>query len=237
MAASRALSTDEIIVAARVPPSLQPQLFSPWFIQRDDMKLLWPWDPNRKRAGFDTVTRLRHVTAATAHLSPLKWVVVMDDTLHELRTHLPIFKRAAGRVLVTGLGLGCVVRGLLHKPEVERIDVVEIDADIIRVVGEEFRGDRRVRLHHGDALTFRLPGHWDFGWHDLWCEGPGLQALHEALFKRFAGRVGWQGAWAMSGNATRRLLGDQGGRHMHVPTEASASISACAGAGVRPAQP
>jgi hypothetical protein len=38
--------------------------------------------------------------------------------------------------------LGCVVRGLLSKPEVERIDVVEIDGDILRVVGKEFRGDR-----------------------------------------------------------------------------------------------
>jgi spermidine synthase len=50
----------------------------------------------------------------------------MEDTLSELRRHTPIFMRAKGRLLVTGLGLG-VVRGLLAKPEVEHIDVVEID--------------------------------------------------------------------------------------------------------------
>jgi hypothetical protein len=106
--------------------------------------------------------------------------------------------------------LGCVVRGLLSKPEVERIDVVEIDGDILRVVGKEFRGDRRVRLHRGDGLTIRLPGRWDYGWHDLWCEGLGLKELHATLFQKFADRCGWQGAWAFPGNAARKLLGNQG---------------------------
>jgi hypothetical protein len=51
--------------------------------------------------------------------------VVMEDSPRELRRHLPIWMHAHGRVLVTGLGLGCVVRGLLASPHVEYIDVAK----------------------------------------------------------------------------------------------------------------
>lgn len=37
--------------------------------------------------------------------------LVMTDSLDELNTHLDFMLRAHGRVLITGLGLGCVVRG------------------------------------------------------------------------------------------------------------------------------
>ena len=104
------------------------------------------------------------------------------------------------RVLITGLGLGCVVRGLLASPRIERIDVVELDADILRIIGSEFVDDRRVSLHHGDALTIEFPERrtWDFAWHDLWTDGERhLQSLHAELMVRFRDRVvHQQGAWA-----------------------------------------
>ena len=54
--------------------------------------------------------------------------------------HLPIWLSARGRVLVTGLGLGCVVRGLLASTCVTHVDCIEIDRYICLVVGEEFPG-------------------------------------------------------------------------------------------------
>ena len=129
----------------------------------------------------------------------------MEDSAFELRKHLPIWMAARGRVLVTGLGLGCVVRGLLAKPEVEQIDVVEIDDDILRVVGPEFAKDPRVTLHHGDALEIDLAGRFDFAWHDLWTEGDGLHQLHVALLMRFSNRCGPQGAWAFPRFAARLI--------------------------------
>ena len=45
------------------------------------------------------------------------------------------------------------------------------------------------------ALTVRLLGRWDFAWHDLWTEGPGLKEMRGALQEirwpmRLAGRLG-----------------------------------------------
>jgi hypothetical protein len=125
----------------------------------------------------------------------------MEDSAPELRRHLPIWMRASGRVLITGLGLGCVVRGLLANPQVSYIDVVEIDADILRVIGKEFRKSSRIKLHHRDALTIEFPKYkkWDYAWHDLWMEegNSKLQVLHAELMARFRERVRYQqGAWA-----------------------------------------
>lgn len=124
--------------------------------------------------------------------------VVMDDSRLELRRHLPIWLAAHGRVLITGLGLGCVVRGLLACAEVTHIDVIELDREILARVGAEFEGNPRVALHHGNALTCKMPGRrWDFAWHDIWCEGNGLQVLHVKLIHRYRRRCARQGAWML----------------------------------------
>lgn len=194
--------------AARVPDSLQPQEFGLWRIQRQDFSEL-PSDVRpflQMNMGWLSQTVLRRITEATMHIEG-GGEIVMEDSLNELRQHLPIWMVARGRVLITGLGLGCVVRGLLAKPEVEHVDVVEIDAGIIKVVGKEFSADPRVTIHHGDALSIDLPGRWDFAWHDLWTESgskPHLQFLHVALIGRFNKRVGRQGAWKFPKDIKRR---------------------------------
>jgi len=123
--------------------------------------------------------------------------VIMEDSPNELRKHLPILIHGKGRILKTGLGLGCVVRGLLSKPDVQHIDVIEIDQRIIKHVGPEFALSKRVTIHHDDALTMPIKGAWDFAWHDIYTEGnEGLQVLHAQLFHRFMGHAKTQGAWA-----------------------------------------
>lgn len=200
---------DDIIRAARVPGSLEPQSFGLWHIARHDMTIL-PRAYRKRMIGFDTQTILQRMTLATMHHGKGGWEVVMEDSVRELRKHLPIFRRASGRVLVTGLGLGCVVRGLLSKPSVTHIDVVELDRDILRVVGAEFAGNPRVTMHHGCALAIELPGPWNYAWHDLWVDDseedqPSLQVVHAKLFVKFVTHCGWQGAWHFPGNLARLL--------------------------------
>lgn len=139
--------------------------------------------------------------------------VVMEDSPRELRRHLPVLLAARGRVLVTGLGLGCVVRGLLAKPEVEHVDVVELCPDVLRLVGPQFSGDGRVTLHQGDAMAVDLGERsWDFAWHDLFCPDGGLPVLHLKVMLRFAHRVGRQGCWGLDRRVRRRVPGLLGGR-------------------------
>lgn len=138
--------------------------------------------------------------------------VVMEDSPRELRKHLPIWLHGSGRILKTGLGMGCVVRGLLAKPEVEHIDVIEIDPNIIDIFGAEFISNPRVTIHQGDALSIKLAGRWDYAWHDIWCEGnDGLAVLHTDLIFRFRHQCQIQGAWAYPRTAAKlhpvQLLG------------------------------
>lgn len=199
----------DYILAARVPASLPPQDFGLWSIERVEAGSGFLNDHERalhiERCGFPDYVLLRRDTLACEMGKPLE--IVMDDSALELRKHVPIWLAARGRVLVTGLGLGCVVRGLLAKPEVDHVDVVEIDPDIIKVVGAEFRGDPRVTIYRGDALSIALPAaKWDFAWHDIWCEGDGLQRLHFRLMRRFKNRCGPQGAWAFPRWAKRHVV-------------------------------
>jgi len=142
-------------------------------------------------------TALHRWTAET--LSDQWGEIVMEDTPRELRRHLPILLAAERRVLVSGLGLGCVVRGLLAVRRVTHIDVIEIDASILAHVGKEFIGNPRIALHHGDALTVAWPGgsHWEFAWHDVWSEERHLAVVHAELLARYSQWCDRQGAWQL----------------------------------------
>jgi spermidine synthase len=184
--------------AARVPESLKPQVFGLWQIRRVTSDMLESSSEKWRFVnliGAHSQTALHRYTEATMHLNYGE--LVMEDSLRELRRHLPIWMNASGRVLVTGLGLGCVVRGLLASPAVEHITVVELDRHIIRVVGHEFQSNRRVRLVHGDALKVSFRGEkFDWAWHDLWTEDKSLQLMHGRVMQRFKKQVSRQGAWA-----------------------------------------
>jgi hypothetical protein len=202
---------ERFLSAARVPVDLHPQRFGPWWIER----MVAPPDAlyasvGLPPVGWATYTLLHRYRqreadpddpfAGEASCGRPQSEIVMEDSRRELAQHLPIWLAGRGRVLVTGLGLGCVVRGLLASSRVEHIDVVELDAGIIRVVGPEFYDEPRVTLHHGDALTYAWPKgtRWDVAWHDLWTDGPRhLQHLHVALLKKHRKQCPLQGAWKL----------------------------------------
>jgi hypothetical protein len=216
--------TLELLNACRVPATVPVGRFGAWFIGRVDLtpETRKAWGHYQgKDPGVDRYTVLRRATMGTDQYPE----VVMEDTLPELRRHLPILLPAHGRVLVSGLGLGCVVRGLLSKPEVELIEVVEIDPTILRVIGHEFQYNPRVRLRLGDALTISWPEgrRWDFAWHDVWIDPElgHLDVLHAQLMARYRSLVREQGAWMFDRKAKRawpdRLLGAPGrGRQLEV---------------------
>lgn len=127
---------------------------------------------------------------------------VMSDNRLELAKHLDFVMRARGRVLVTGLGLGCVLRGLMARAQVESIDLVERDRDVIALVWPHIPKDPRVTLHCAEAVDWvkrHRDRRWDAAWHDLWTDTdsgePSLPIVHQRLMLALRRRVGWQGAW------------------------------------------
>lgn len=99
------------------------------------------------------------------------WVPVMSDTPAEISEHRHALLNATGRVLVTGLGLGCLPHALLSQDDVTRIDIIEIDPEVIALTGK-YLTDGRVRIHRGDARYplrhFKRGTRFDYCWHDIW---------------------------------------------------------------------
>jgi len=107
-------------------------------------------------------------------------------------------ERRGGRILVHGLGIGLILRFALALPNVRRIDVVELEQDVIDLVSRHYV-DPRFHIHHGDARTFEWPAgtHWDVAWHDIWDDFQLGNLDDMAEFeRRFEGRADWQGFWS-----------------------------------------
>ncbi|MDQ1584579.1 MAG: hypothetical protein QOF36_2633 [Microbacteriaceae bacterium] len=153
------------------------------------------------------ITLRRRATAQEVEDNDVKdWTPVMSDTPAEIEGHFHAIEHGTGRVLVHGLGLGCVVSALLAKPEVTHIDVVEFDPEIVTTIGPYYN-DPRVAIRRGDALTYDWPSdeRWDYVWHDIWShisdrnlnpEEAEHGISYGMLFDRFATQARDQGAWA-----------------------------------------
>lgn len=190
-----------------------PEAFSlPWYIYKQDI----PKPMKSERFGRSvicpagTITYLRRLTESTKDDWP-PGELVMEDTPFELATHLGFVMRAYGKVLVTGLGLGCVTRGLLANPKVEHVTVVENSKEVLKLVAPHMPTEK-LAIVEDDA--FRFVAHnkqcFDCVWHDLWTnkdEGePHLDVWHMRLLvesRRFATH---QGAWALRKDFKRRMI-------------------------------
>lgn len=121
---------------------------------------------------------------------------VMNDTYAELALHERFVRAGTGRVLITGLGMGLLPSALLLKPEVTRIDIVELESDVIGLVRPHLN-DERVHIHHADAFKFEpAPGTiWDWAWHDLLYWDLTVAPSVAILKQRYAPFAKQQDAW------------------------------------------
>lgn len=132
----------------------------------------------------------------------------MTDTAHEWWTQKSAIdeaRRRGGRILITGLGLGMIVEAILNDPDchVEKITVVELSPDVIRLVAPHLmaRYSDRLEIINGDAFTWQPPDgvHYSVIWHDIWPNPHDPQNLPEIerLHARFQDLCDWQSSWTM----------------------------------------
>lgn len=133
--------------------------------------------------------------------------VVMSDTAAERRDHSYFVRMATGHVLINGLGLGMCLAAILRKPEVTKATVVELDPDVIALVGPHYT-DPRVEIVNASAFDYQPPKDVRYGavWHDIWdtiCADnlPEMTRLH----RKYGRRCDWQGSWARFECERRRL--------------------------------
>lgn len=130
----------------------------------------------------------------------------MSDTTAERRDHImPAIEidRRGGRVLIGGLGLGMILRVALLTPSVTHVDVVEINEDVIGLVGPHYRSlaaEKGIELviHHADMYGIKWPvgTRWNVGWFDIWpnlCEDNLVEI--GKLGRSYGRRCDWTGFW------------------------------------------
>lgn len=136
--------------------------------------------------------------------------VVMEDTPFELNTHLEFMLHAHGNVLITGLGLGCVVRGTLANPAVTHVTVIERDADVLKLV-QPYMPKDRLTIVVADAREWikTMDEKFDCCWHDLWSDPDlkekELQRTHMDLILELHEKIPMQGAWSFPRIFRRRM--------------------------------
>ena len=129
------------------------------------------------------------------------WKVVMSDVPTEIEDHYRVLNEAqyrGGRVLINGLGLGMVLKGILSFPNVTHVDVVEKSSDVIKLIAPTYTLDPRLTIHQGDAYSIEWPpgSRWNVVWHDIWDEVvsynvPGMNKLHA----KYKDLCDWQDSW------------------------------------------
>ena len=97
------------------------------------------------------------------------WQPIMSITPMEIMTLRPLVRKAKGRVLIGGLGLGYLTRKVLQRKKVKEVVVVEQNEHLIAFFGkfllDEF-GDR-VKIIKGDMYTHPW-GDFDVALWDIW---------------------------------------------------------------------
>lgn len=128
--------------------------------------------------------------------------VVMSNTPMEVRTNRDFIRAATGRVLISGLGLGMALKAVLDKPEVEFVKVIEIDEDLIQLVGPGFKkeiDEGRLVIVNADAFAYKpeLGEKYDVAWHDIWSTIDDGNLVEMGRLKRkWAKRIPLQLCWA-----------------------------------------
>ncbi len=135
-------------------------------------------------------------------------ITFMTDLYDEWWTQRSAIERAravGGSVLVTGLGLGIVIKEMLApggpSAPIERIVVLERSADVIRLAAPSLLAELGPLLSviEADAFTWAAaPGErFDSVWHDIWPDpmAPEVDAEMAALRAHHAAWSDWQGFW------------------------------------------
>lgn len=111
----------------------------------------------------------------------------------EWKAYEKVISQATGNVLLSGLGLGNVVRAILLKPEVVSITVFEKEQDVIDIISNTLDLGK-VMIVCQDIYDYNLSEgqYWDCVWHDIWHTGQEALDQGPTLMTKFKDNCGWQ---------------------------------------------
>lgn len=142
----------------------------------------------------------------------------MSNVPFETEPHAEFVRRAHGRVLVTGLGLGLVPTDLARKESVTEVTVVEKEPSVIALTPAtvyrelEEHEAAKIRLICANAYSWRPDHRYEFAWHDIWpAFNVNFARVALLLMRVYDPRVRVQEAWPYIalGFESRREAADQ----------------------------
>lgn len=102
----------------------------------------------------------------------IPWMSVCPSEINSMKRHIA---KAHGRVLVLGAGLGYYQYMISRMPEVESIDVVELEPEIIELFSKyilpQFENKDKIRIIQADAFSYvggLIGDEYDFVFADIW---------------------------------------------------------------------
>lgn len=133
-------------------------------------------------------------------------LVWMSDTPAEKRDHLEAataIRKHGGRVLIGGLGLGMILQVALREPTVSHIDVVELDPDVIKLIGPHYEAmavefGKTLTIFEADLFAIRWPAgtRWNVAYFDVWADACTDNLDEMAKLRRSYGRRSdWCDCW------------------------------------------
>jgi len=171
------------------------------------------FDVTKEDAAF---TRVRYVASGGRDfpVDPGRYVqllvegkLVMSDTRAEANTNRMVVANAKGNVLIAGLGIGLILIPILRKPEVRRVEVIEISADVITLVEAPLRkalgrDAKKLKIIHADVREWEpRPFHrWDTIYFDIWGDFSlddveEMEALHSRFRPFLRNDEAWMSSW------------------------------------------
>ena len=136
--------------------------------------------------------------------------LMMTDTQMERKTNAEFLRRARGKVLVAGLGLGMILHPILQADDVTSVLVVEKYKDVIDLVGPHVRqfpgADTKLKIVQGDIFEWKpdlsdLP--FNSIYFDIWaCQSPDTLVEMKKLHRRAAKWKApgcWVASWKVAG--------------------------------------
>lgn len=94
--------------------------------------------------------------------------VVMSNTDMEKRTNSSFVINAHGNVLIGGLGIGLIVLAIQDKEDVKKITVVEKNAEVIELVGNQLPLNSKVDIVHDDVFEYKPLFKYNTIYMDIW---------------------------------------------------------------------
>lgn len=126
--------------------------------------------------------------------------IMMSDTGMERISNKQFIKKATGRVLIAGLGIGLIINNILRNDSITEIVVIEKHQDVIDLVSPKFN-DSRLKIICADIFEWEPSKgeKFDTIYFDVWPQITTdnlteITILHDR-FKHFKAKNGWMNSW------------------------------------------